>query len=125
MSSSKTLISKVPIQVPGAGSMLPQRISQHTNVAFSGGEPFETYVTRMDAVGQATRVPATHYVDGDISVRVTWDTTAAKSLVNDKAGAGQSALESLHLLAAWSTPTTLPAVPRWAQLHCQQYQRAI
>ena len=39
-------IARVPIQVPGGGSMLPQRISQHSNVAFSGGEPFETFTTR-------------------------------------------------------------------------------
>lgn len=95
VTESKTLISKVPLQVPGATSLLPQRISQHSNVAFSGGEPFETHVTRMDANNKATRHSAIHYVDGDISVRVTWDTTAAKSLVNDKARAGQSALASL------------------------------
>lgn len=93
--SREKLISKVPVQVPGATSMLPQKISQHSNVSFSGEEPFETTVTRMDAHDAATQQPATHFIDGDLSVRVTWDTTAANSLVKDKPGAGESALASL------------------------------
>lgn len=95
LTAGKTHIAKVPIQIPGGGSLLPQKISQHSNVAFSGGEPFETYTTRMDANNKASREPAIHYVDGDLSVRVTWDTTAANSLINANAAAGESALKSL------------------------------
>jgi hypothetical protein len=50
---------------------------------------------RMDANNRAEKRPAIHYIDGDLSVRVTWDSTAANSLVNANPGAGQSALESL------------------------------
>ena len=49
----------------------------------------------MDANNRAEKRPAIHYIDGDLSVRVTWDSTAANSLVNANPGAGQSALESL------------------------------
>ena len=112
LTSQKKRLARVPVPIPGGGSLLPQKISQFFKVPFSGGEQFVTQVTRMKPDGTGKREEARHYVDGDLAVRVTWDTTAAASLVKASTGPGQSAVDSLMSRGdAPSSATSVGALP--------------
>jgi coiled-coil and C2 domain-containing protein 2A len=79
-------VAKVPIEIPGSGTSVPQVETAAKTMEFSGGDPFERSVTLLKETADGGPVLAfemearQHYTSGELKLRVTWDTTALAAL---------------------------------------------